>query len=74
MTIAYDIELLRVALDRTIAAANAMLAHDLPDWMCHRLTHIIGECHSLKCVLDDYGIETKGETNEKSNSYNRIQC
>lgn len=59
MTPAYDAELLRVALDRTIAAANAMLAHELPDWMCHRLTHIISECHSLKCVLDDCEIETK---------------
>lgn len=62
MTRAYALELLRVALDRTIAAAGDVYAHNPPDWMCHRLTHIIGECQSLREALEAYDNETKEET------------
>lgn len=62
MTLAYDIELLRVALERTIAAAGDVHAHNPPDWMRHRLTHIIGECLSLHAALEAYDNETKGKT------------
>ena len=51
MTPAYDIELLCGALERTISAAGAVYAHTPPDWLRHRLTHIIGECISLMNVL-----------------------
>ena len=51
MTPAYDIELLRVALERTISAAGAVHAHTPPDWLCHRCAHIIGECISLMNAL-----------------------
>ena len=48
MTDGYDLELLRVALEHTIDAARAIAAnHNPPDWLCHRLTHIIGECESM---------------------------
>lgn len=62
MTRAYALELLRIALDRTIAAAGDVYAHNPPDWLCHRLTHIIGECQSLREALEAYDNETKGET------------
>lgn len=60
MTLAYDIELLRVALERTIAAAGDVHAHNPPDWMRHRLTHIIGECLSMCDALKAYEIEANG--------------
>ena len=62
MTRAYALELLRVALDRTMAAAGDVFAHNPPDWLCHRLTHIIGECQSLREALEAYDNETKEET------------
>lgn len=74
MTLSYDVEMLRIALERTMKAAGDVYAHNPPDWLCHRLTHIIGECVSMQDALKAYEIETEGETNEKSNSYNRIQC
>lgn len=61
MTPAYDMELLRIALDRTIKAAGDVYAHNLPDWLCHRLMHIIGECQSMREALEAYENETKGE-------------
>jgi hypothetical protein len=60
MTLAYDTELLRVALERTIAAAGDVHAHNPPEWMRHRLTHIIGECLSMCDALKAYEIETEG--------------
>ena len=60
MTLHYDTEMLRVALERTMKAAGDVYAHDIPDWLCHRLTHIIGECVSMRDALKDYEIETKG--------------
>lgn len=55
MTPAYDLELLRVALERAIEAAGDVYAHNPPDWLCHRLTHIIGECQSLADALKGGG-------------------
>lgn len=52
MTPGYDTEMLRVALERTIAAADAMLEHELPDWMLYRVASIRGECFSLREALD----------------------
>ena len=60
MTPAYDLELLRVALEQTIAAAGDVYAHSPPDWICHRLTHIVGECQSLHEVLAQHGEEGGG--------------
>lgn len=60
MTLSYDIEMLRIALERTIAAAGEVHAHNPPDWMRHRLTHIIGECMSMHDALEAYAIETEG--------------
>lgn len=60
MTAAYDMELLCVALERTIAAAGDVYAHNPPDWLCHRLTHIIGECQSLREVLAQHAKEEGG--------------
>lgn len=55
MTPGYDLELLRVALERTMTAAGDVYAHNPPDWLCHRLTHIIGECQSLADALKGGG-------------------
>lgn len=57
MTLAYDTEMLRVAIDRTMKAAGDVYAHNPPDWMCHRLTHIIGECQSLRDAMAQYAKE-----------------
>ena len=60
MTRSYDTEMLRIALDRTMEAAGDVHAHNPPDWMRHRLTHIIGECISMLDALEAYEIETEG--------------
>lgn len=59
MTLHYDTEMLRVALERTMKAAGDVHAHNPPDWMRYRLTHIIGECVSMRDALEAYEIETK---------------
>lgn len=61
MTPAYDTEMLRVALDRTIDAADTMMKHELPDWILFRVASIRGECFSLREALDE-NEETKGKT------------
>lgn len=60
MTPAYALELLRIALDRTMSAAGDVYAHNPPDWLCHRLAHIIGECQSMRDALAQYE-EEEGE-------------
>ena len=60
MTLHYDVEMLRIALDRVVSAADEMLAHEQSDWLCHRLEHIMGECQSLREAMEAYEIETKG--------------
>lgn len=60
MTLSYDVEMLRIALERTMIAAGDVHAHNPPDWMRHRLTHIIGECQSMRDALEAYEIETEG--------------
>lgn len=60
MTLHYDTEMLRVALEAAERAATALSTYQLPDWMRHRLTHIIGECVSMRDALEAYEIETEG--------------
>lgn len=57
MTPGYDTEMLRVALDRVVSAADALARHELPDWLQHRVAHIRGEAKSLVELL-------KGENNQ----------
>ena len=47
MTLAYEIERLRVALEAIESAAANLARHDLPDWMQHRIAHIRAEAKSL---------------------------
>lgn len=60
MTLSYDIEMLRVALERTIAAANAMMKHEHLGWLLYRLVSIRDECESMRDALEAYETETKG--------------
>ena len=60
MTALYDTERLRVALEAVEIAAGDVHAHNPPDWLCHRLTHIIGECQSMRDAMEAYEIETEG--------------
>lgn len=54
MTYAYDLERLRVALDDAVKAAGELFAHNIPDWLRHRLTTHMGECISLDLALSEH--------------------
>ena len=55
MTYAYDLERLRVALDKTIKAASTLYAlHKVPEWMKHRLMAHVSECVSLDLTLAEH--------------------
>lgn len=51
MTVGYDMERLRVALEAVDSAAAALARHKLPDWLQHRLAHIRSEGRSLLGTL-----------------------
>ena len=51
MTVGYDIERLKVALEAVEGSAAALARHKMPDWLQHRLGHIRGEVRSLKELL-----------------------
>ena len=53
MTLRYDMERLCVALGAAERAAGEVFAHDIPDWLRHRLAHIVGESIGLRMVLDE---------------------
>ena len=53
MTLAYNTEMMRIALDNAQTAAQALLCHDIPEWLAYRLAHIRGEAASLRAALDD---------------------
>ena len=57
MTIGYEMERLKVALEAVESAAATLARRDLPDWMQHRVAHIRGEAKSLVELL-------KGENNQ----------
>ena len=54
MTYAYDLERLRVALADATKAAGELFAHNIPDWLRHRLTTHMGECISLDLALAEH--------------------
>ena len=54
MTLAYEIERLRVALEAVESAAATLARRDLPDWMQHRLAHIRAEAQSLKKMMEKH--------------------
>ena len=53
MTKEFDIEVLKQKCIELQKAANDLFAHDLPEWLRHRLTHIIDEARSLESILSD---------------------
>jgi len=49
----YDLALMRQKCGELKEAANSLCGHDIPEWMEHRLAHIIDEAASLESILDD---------------------
>ena len=55
MTIGYEMERLKVALEAVESAAATLARRDLPDWMHHRLEHIRAEAKSMGKILEEHG-------------------
>ena len=55
MTIGYEMERLKVALEAVESAAATLARRDLPDWMQHRLAHIRAEARSLAETIEEHG-------------------
>lgn len=55
MTKSYDIEVARASAERTAEAARQAATHpDLPDWLCHRLSHLAAEAQSFVAALKEH--------------------
>ena len=52
MTLRYDMERLRAALEAAERAAGEVCAHQLPDWLRTRLAHIMCESMALRMGMD----------------------
>lgn len=59
MTVAYELERLRVALEAVESAATELAKRELPDWLSHRIAHIRAEAQSMKACMDEL---KEGET------------
>ena len=53
MTLKYDLEHLKQLCAEIQTAAAALSGHNIPDWLHHRLAHLIDEVSSLCAVMDD---------------------
>ena len=53
MTVAYELERLRVALEAVESAATELAKRELPDWLSHRIAHIRVEAKSMKACMDE---------------------
>lgn len=49
----FDTEVVKQKCIELQKAANDLCAHDIPQWLKDRLTHIIDEARSLDSVLSD---------------------
>ena len=59
MTLAYELERLRVALEAVETAAATLARRELPEWMVVRLAHIRDEGRSMRECLNEH---KEGET------------
>lgn len=59
MTYAYDLERVRVALADAVKAAGELLAHNIPDWLRHRLATFKAEARGLDAALSEHQKEHK---------------
>ena len=64
MTAAYDIARVATECERLVAAIDAALGHDLPDWMLHRLATLRCEANAVRREIENHNNETEQETNK----------
>ncbi|MBO7685714.1 MAG: hypothetical protein J6V72_04985 [Kiritimatiellae bacterium] len=62
MTLAYDLEHLRVLCDAVISASAELAKHaEIPDWLAHRVCHLSCEAQDFALAVCGYQTETKGD-------------
>lgn len=54
MTVAYELERLRVALEAVESAAATLAKRELPEWMAHRVSHIRAEAKSMREAMAEH--------------------